>query len=58
MILEKLKGWDLDCGKKGYYDSQEDDLDDIKITERNITSIVNKLNEIVDWINSKNDQLL
>jgi len=58
MVINKLEGWDLDCGKTGYYDSQTDDLDDIKITERNITAVVNKLNEIVDYINSKDDQLL
>ena len=58
MAINRLEGWDLDCGKTGYYDSQTDDLNDIKITEDNMTTIVKKINEIVDYINSKNQQPL
>ena len=55
MTINKLEAWDLDCGKNRYGDG---DMENIKITESNITRIVAKLNEVVDWINSKNDQLL
>jgi hypothetical protein len=50
--IEKLDGYPLDTGKKGYYDSQESDMNDIKITENNMTLVVNKMNEIIDKINN------
>jgi len=50
----KLSIFDLTCGQTGYYDSLEDNLDDIKITEHNITTIVKKINEIIDFINIDN----
>lgn len=52
--LRKLDGFDLDCGKTGYYDCQYNDLNDVKITEKNITTIVSKINEIIDFVNKNN----
>lgn len=51
--IEKLDEYQLECGRKGYYDYSERDINDVKITESNITAIVSKLNEVIDFINNK-----
>jgi hypothetical protein len=56
--MDKLDSYDLDTGFLYGPGTRESDIDDIKITEKNLTLIVRKINEIVDWINEKKDQLL
>ncbi len=47
--IQKLEAWYLDTAEGRYGESL---IDDIKLTERNITAIVQKINEIVEHINN------
>lgn len=49
--IEKLDGYELDTGKTGYYDNLTPNMEDVKITERNLTTIVQKINEIIEILN-------
>ena len=61
-MIEKLKaGWffddGLECNKKiEDYNVEVNDIESVKISEENISIIVKKINEIIDFQNERTNQ--
>lgn len=49
--IEKLDSYDLDTGMIDCGGYEESDDDDIKLSKKNMTMVVKKINEIIGYIN-------